>query len=149
MTQDLKDSLSALHDKQDLQTEKLGSLELALSKQQFALETYVKHSDKMTSELEKMNDNLTTYNAELKVHIAGVIELKEQNRLMREEIRQRDEAMDLRLKERDELINSRLSFAEKPILWFKSTGDFLKWAAPVGAGIVTVVLGILKIMGKI
>lgn len=138
MNDDLNKSLERLHDKQDAQTEKLTSLEISISKQQFALEAYMKQSDRMAEELGKMNDNMSIYNAELKVHIAGVIELKEQNRLMRE---------DIKLRSAD--VESRLIVVEKPIGWFKAAGNGLKWAAPILAAVVTAVLGILKLMGRI
>ena len=120
MNDDFARSLETLHDKQDQQTEKLTELQVCVAKQEASIESFSSQSDRMWRELNSMNKNLANYNAELKVHIAGVMELKEQNRLMREEIKQRDT-----------LISNRLEVAEKPIKWAATTFFYLKWAATI------------------
>lgn len=137
MNLSVKKSLEQLHSKQDEQTEKLIGVELTITKQQLAMDSYMKQSDRMASELQKMNENMVTYNSELKVHIAGVIELKEQNRLMREEIKQRDS-----------MINSRLEIAEKPIQWAQTTGKIFKWVGIVATSI-TAIAGVIALIVKL
>lgn len=138
MNDALRKSLERLHDKQDTQTEKISALEVSSAKQEAALATYMKQSDRMAGELSKLNENMAVYNAELKVHIAGVIELKEMNRLMRIENTQRETLMD-----------ARMTQAEKPIGWFRAASNGLKWAAPILAAVVSIILGVLKLLGKI
>jgi ABC-type multidrug transport system fused ATPase/permease subunit len=133
MSDDVKDllSLAALHVKQDEQTHKLNSLEIAVAKMEIILSVSTKQSDAATentqTELRRMNDNMSEYNLELREHIAGVNELKEQNRLIREEIKLKDSE-----------INQRLKTAERPIEWIATTFVYLKWlgSAAAGAGLV-------------
>jgi chromosome segregation ATPase len=138
MSEDVRHSLARLHDKQDEQTAKLTSLEVTVAKQDASIESYVRQTDKMSQELSRLNDNMSVYNTQLQLHIAGVLELKEQNRLMREEIKQRDV-----------LINSRLEIAEKPIEWATFTFKVIKWSAAVIGGLATALGLALKFLGKI
>jgi hypothetical protein len=135
---EVKRSLRELHEKQDRQTDKLSEFEISIIKQELASETYIKQSDRMAEELRKMNDNLAVYNAELKVHIAGVLELKEQNRLMKEEIKQRDV-----------MINERLDIAEKPIKWATTTATYLKWSAGIITALTTIGAVVAKLLGLV
>lgn len=137
MSDGLKQSLDRLHEKQDEQTTKISALEVTVAKQEVNMDAYMRQSDRMATELQKLNLNMAEYNAELKVHIAGVIELKEMNKLLREDIRQRDQ-----------LINSRLEVAEKPINWAITTWHFLKSAAPIVAAIAAVAGIVLKMTGR-
>lgn len=127
MNDDVRKSLSDLHEKQDAQTEQINAVRIALGKQEVALDSYVKQSDRFAAELQEMNKNMSIYNAELKVHIAGVVELKEQNRLMREEIRQRDF-----------MIDNRLKIAEKPIEWARATGKVLAWVGGIATAVTAI-----------
>jgi uncharacterized coiled-coil protein SlyX len=138
MSSELKKSLDRLHEKQDQQTEKISALEVTVAKQEVNMDSYMRQSDRMAAELAKLNENMAVYNAELKTHIAGVLELKEMNRLTKEEIKQRDI-----------IINERLIIAEKPITWLIATWNFLKGAAPIIAAIAAIVTIILKITGVI
>jgi hypothetical protein len=130
----VKEQLSRLHHKQDAQTDKLGAIEVSVAKQQVMLEAHNVQFDRVVSEMAAMNKNVAEYNKELAVHIAGVMELKEQNRLMRTEIAQRDEIM-----------GKRLDIAEKPIIWFKSTAKYLLWIGGAASGILAVIK-LLKII---
>lgn len=121
MSDDVKSMLELLHKKQDSQTEKLNDLSISVAKQEVLSDNYAKQSDKMAEELRKMNEHMAVYNAELKVHIAGVLELKEQNNLMRTDIQKRDE-----------ILNARLEVAERPIKWFETTYKWMKWLGAVG-----------------
>ncbi len=136
MSQDLKKSLDMLHEKQDSQTEKLNSLTIAVHKQETALEAYIRQSDRMAEELQKMNENMAVYNAELKIHIAGVVELKEQNRLMREENRQRDH-----------LMSARIEIAELPIKWIQTTGKIAVWVGGIATALTAVGAMVAKALG--
>ena len=120
MSDRLKESLDRLHEKQDIQTEKLTSLEVSLSRQETALQIYAKHTNATSIELNKVNENMAVYNSELTTHIAGVMELKEQNKLIREEIKQRDIQL-----------SDRLKVIEKPVQWTLLTGKFLAWFASI------------------
>lgn len=138
MNEALKKSLERLHIKQDHQTEKISALEITVAKQEVSMDSYMRQSDRMASELQKLNENMAVYNAELKVHIAGVVELKEMNRLMREENRLQAA-----------LLDERLKVAELPIGWLRTAGKILKWAAPIAAAGAGVAGLILKLMGKL
>lgn len=138
MNDALRKSLDRLHEKQDAQTEKISALEVTSARQEATLDSYTRQSDRMASELSKLNENMAVYNAELKVHIAGVIELKEMNRLMRIENDQRQALMEARMKQ-----------AEKPIGWFTAAKNGLKWAAPIFGAVAAIAGLILKMLGKI
>lgn len=118
MDESLKSSLESLHEKQDQQTEKLTKLEVELATQKTLLDVYSKDQHVTASELAKINERLLEYNHELKLHIAGVQELKAQNSLIREELKLRDTEIKMRLDE-----------AEKPIKWVQQTGTVVKWVA--------------------
>jgi chromosome segregation ATPase len=127
MDESVKSSLQSLHEKQDQQTEKLTKLEIDLATQKTILDIYSKDQSATALELSKINQRLLEYNHELKLHIAGVNELKLQNSLIREELKQRDIE-----------IQMRLGQAEKPIEWIQQTGTVVKWVA----GLLTAVAAI-------
>jgi len=128
MSDDVKRSLSDLHEKQDQQTDKLVSLEVAMGKNEAALAQYIRQSDRMAGELKEMNKHLSEYNSELKVHIAGVIELKEQNRLMREANEQREK-----------ITNARFETLETPHRWAKFTGKLFAWIGAAATAVTAIV----------
>lgn len=127
MSDDTKVLLELLHKKQDSQTEKLEDLAISVARQEVQTDNYTKQSDRMAEELREMNKHLSVYNSELRVHIAGVLELKEQNNLIRQQIAQRDVE-----------IREKLEIAERPIIWFETTYKWAKWvgAFATAAGLV-------------
>lgn len=134
----VKEQLTKLHHKQDSQTDKLGQIEVSVAKQQVMLESHNVQFDRIVAEMATTNKNMAEYNKELAVHISGVMELKEQNRLMRTEIAQRDLILNGQLTEMKASIES----AQKPFDWIKTT---LKYLALVGSAIGGI-LGLLKLM---
>ncbi len=149
MNADLKKSLDRLHEKQDGQSADISALKVAVGKQEAQMDAYVKQSDRMATELGRINENLAVYNAELKVHVAGVMELREQNRLMREENNQRAEQLRLEQSKRDAEITSRLDIAEKPIIWLRTTWRVLKAVGPIVAAVATAIVFVLQVLGVI
>ena len=137
MSEDLKISLERLHEKQDEQTTKISALEVTTAKQEANMDNYMRQSDRMAEELRKLNENMAVYNAELKIHIAGVMELKEMNRLM-----------NVANQQREDMMNDRMAAIEKPRVWISTLLSAIKWSAPIIAALAAVAGLILKMMGK-
>ena len=137
MSEDLKISLERLHEKQDEQTTKISALEVTTAKQEANMDNYMRQSDRMAEELRKLNENMAVYNAELKIHIAGVMELKEMNRLM-----------NVANQQREDMMNDRMAAIEKPRVWISTLLSAIKWSAPIIAALAAVAGLILNMMGK-
>lgn len=128
-------SLALLHDKQDEQTENIHQVKTELATQKVILDIYTKQQEQIANQLTSVNERLTEYNHQLKVHIQGVQELKAQNQLIREEIS---------IKEKE--WSTRIDMAEKPIKWIESTVKVSKWIGAIAAAIASIV-GFLKLIG--
>lgn len=91
------------------------------------------------SELTQANSKLADYNTQLQIHIQGVIQLKEMNQLLREEIKIFREKTDAEVKE----INSRLADVETPFKWINTTSSFAEKAFTIlkFAAIIAVLFG--------
>jgi septal ring factor EnvC (AmiA/AmiB activator) len=126
----MKELIISLHQKQDKQSEEITGIRIEQGKFETLLAGHIKQDEIMASEIAKNNEKLAEYNSQLAVHIAGVTQLKEQNKLIREEMAQRDV-----------LIGQALA----PLTVAKHIG---KWASWLG-GFVTLAAGILKLLGKI
>lgn len=132
-------SLNSLHDKQDCQTEAINEMKSELTTQKVLLDVYTRQQEKIADQLtivdKKLDEKLTEYNYQLRIHIQGVQELKTQNELIRTEIDQRDKEW-----------GSRLEIAEKPIKWIHMTGVVVKWVGAIAAAIASI-YGFLKLFG--
>lgn len=133
----LENSLLLLHEKQDEQTQSLHEMKTELATQKVILDIYTKQQEQITTQLTSVNERLTEYNHQLKVHIQGVQELKIQNQLIRDEISIKDKEW-----------SSRLEIAEKPIKWAEHTATTIKWIG-VAATAIGSIGGILKLIGLI
>jgi septal ring factor EnvC (AmiA/AmiB activator) len=78
--------------------------------------------ENITKSLESVQEQLEVYNQELKIHIAGVNELRRNNDLLEKNI----------LLNRQEL-EQRLSLTEAPIKWLKTTKSIALWITAVAA----------------
>lgn len=134
----LNKSLASLHEKQDIQTESLNEMKSDLVTQKILLGVYTKQQDKIADQItavdKKLDEKLSEYNYQLKIHIQGVQELKTQNQLIRTEIEQRDKEW-----------STRLEVAEKPIKWLETTGNMLKWIGGISAALASL-YGFLKLL---
>jgi ABC-type multidrug transport system fused ATPase/permease subunit len=125
MADDVKPLVELLHKKQDAQTEKLNELAISVAKQEVIVDQFAKQADRTSDELSKLNGHMANYNAELRVHIAGVAELKAMHSTMKQDIEEREKAT-----------NARLEVAEQPAKWaaaaahiMKVTYHWMKWIA--------------------
>jgi len=105
------------------------------------LKSHLKSDEDYQKEVEhvlrEINEKLIEYNMQLKIHIAGVNSIKEQNQLIRQENEQRDKMLD-----------SRLEIAERPIKWVEGTGVLIKWIGVI-ASVTAALFGALKYLGKL
>ena len=76
----------------------------------------------ITRSLELMGEQLTTYNKELNIHIAGVNELRRSNDLL-------EQTINIHKQE----LSERLSEVEAPLKWFKGTKKVATWIAALAA----------------
>lgn len=68
--------LVSLHEKQDSQSQAVSDVRVAQAEQKALFEAHTKQDEEMKKELNCYNSNLQEYNSELKIHVAGVQELK-------------------------------------------------------------------------
>ena len=129
---EIKESISKIDEKQD-------HLEHQLVKTHTLLEVHIegdsllhKKIASIQDELKVTNQHLSEYNAQLAVHIAGVMELKKANELFREQIDLYKKDSEIRLKK-----------LEAPHIWAEETRKYARWLYYIAAG-VTVIFSFIK-----
>lgn len=121
-----KDELREIADKLDSVKDLYHGLDKKVDTTLAKLETHYeqdcKNLEMITASLGLVNDRLGEYNSSLQLHIQGVQEAQENNRILREE-----------LKVYKEEANKRLDKAEAPIKWLKTTQTVAMWITAIGA----------------
>lgn len=90
--------------------------------------------EQITTALGNVSSHLEVYNSELKVHIAGVQELRTTNNLLRQYIEQEKLAYTQHMKELDEQIKD----AGAPVRWIKAIASAAIWISAIGAALGTI-----------
>jgi hypothetical protein len=104
-----------------------------------SLNTILKQNEDIENGLADANEKLSDYNTQLQIHIQGVLQLKEMNQLLREEIKIFREKTDVEVKE----INARLQSVEVPFKWADTTANFAEKAFTIlkFIALLTVIFG--------
>jgi uncharacterized membrane-anchored protein YhcB (DUF1043 family) len=127
--------------------------DITLSRLEDHFEQDARNLENITRSLESVYKQLDVYNRELEIHIAGTMELKETNRLLREQIsieRQSTDATIENLRSQMELqrkeVQSRMDSAEAPMKWISQTGNILRFIASLSAagGIITIIAKLVQ-----
>lgn len=124
----LNPDLKKIIEQLEKQTDELIEIKISVARHEEILSSHVKHDEILDATIKS---ELKEYNQLLKEHIAGVMELRTQNALIRQEIEQRDQLLEATLKE----TNIRLEVAERPIKWFQGTYLIMKWLGALGTAI--------------
>jgi len=130
---EIKRLLRNLTENQSKQSEDIVEIKVSVARQEEVLSGHTAHDELLDG---MIKEELNQYNSLLREHIAGVMELKTQNALIRQEISQRDQLIQSALV----IHNERIELAEKPIKWFQTTFFIMKWLAAaiaVVSGLVT------------
>lgn len=124
--------LVRLDEKADRNKEDMSEVKERTAKLEATFDQHMKQDEKMQDELSKYNTHLTEYNAELKVHIAGVQELRRANDLSE---RQQAEKMAALAKRIDDVEAPRL-------FWQKFKKDIIDLSKLIAAG--ATIAGLIK-----
>lgn len=131
-------SANKIYDRMNELLDKHHELELHIVQTNATLEAHFRQDEKVADAIQKIaeelhltNEKLSEYNSELKIHIAGVGELRRANEIFSEQLDLIRQSLELQKKE----FEARFSNLEKPRIWLAQTGSYAKWIGAVtGAG---------------
>lgn len=146
----LSDKVDYLYEEQPRSVDKLHELTNTILKHDLKLETIDKDTDNHAKCLEDLDEKIgevefnvvevknkaEDINKQLLINIATVLELKEANRLIREELEQRSV-----------LIEQSIQQVREPIVWLKNTGAVAKWFAAF-ASLIAAIIGLITYLSK-
>lgn len=146
----LSDKVDFLYEEQPRSVDKIHELSNTLLKHDLKIETIDKDTDNHAKCLEDLDEKIdeVEYNIvevknktedlgkQLLVNIATVLELKEANLLIREEIEQRGI-----------LIEQSIQQVKEPIIWLKNTGAVAKWFAAF-ASLIAAIVGLISYLSR-
>ena len=149
----IDDKIESVTDKLDKLSEKTSDIDKNLAEHKATFAEHAKQDERIQQDISTIKDevqstniHIAEYNAQLKIHIAGVDELRRSNDIFSQQLvllQQGNSIQRIESEKRHEMYDARLKVAEQPIQWFVTTGKYLKWITVAGSA-SAVIAGLVK-----